>query len=378
MTYCGQCLKARQRATSTAWYFVPKNPPQAFLTQYGATVRLVAKDKPAAVTEAAPIWSDLQSMRAASGESSARPHSMAWLVDSWRASDWYCHEITATTRRGYASCLTAIEQGFDNRNIRNITVRDLVVFLEQYRDRPTRRGHMRVVLRNLFTHALQLGLVERNPVEGVRLSRVRQERANPTVLWDQGFVDAFAAEAIKRNRPEAAGLVRLMWDVGQRPTDLLNLTVLNDIERARLERGRAIEGLGYDPAKGVIRGWQSKTRSLVSIPLDQPTNALLRKISGVSGHVFVNSRTGRAFTLNQFDRLFQRVALAIGATKTRFGHGRHSCIVRLYRAGCSDSEVTSITGHASPEITKQRYWVADNEQAQAAKVRRREHEGSME
>ncbi len=91
-------------------------------------------------------------------------------------------------------------------------------------------------------------------------------------------------------------------------------------------------------------------------------------------HLFLNPHTGEPFTPNQFDHLFKRIVRAIEAEDTRFGHGRHSCIVRLYRAGCTDAEVTAITGHASPQTTKSKYWVADDLQAAAAKRRREQFE----
>lgn len=394
-SYSGQYLKARKRAGGVAWYFIPKDPPQAFLERYGAAVRVPKHDlrvggeeeRAHALLAAGKLWADLQKLKAAPIEGGQWPYgSLRWLTSSWRKSAWFCEEIAPDTRRGYESCLRQIDTWADevadkrgrHPHVREMTVKGLSSFLERYKDKPTRRQHLRAVLRNLFTHAIQLGLIEQNPIAEVRLSRASRERARPTVLWDQTFVDRFCAEADARGRPEAAGLVRLMWDIGQRPTDLYQLTALNDLERAQMLRGRLPASLYYDPVDEAVRGWQSKTGAFVAIPLDDATTALLRRLRPLPGenrrHLFLNPHTGEPFTPNQFDHLFKRIVKAIEAEDTRFGHGRHSCIVRLYRAGCTDAEVTAITGHASPQTTKSKYWVADDLQAAAAKRRREQFE----
>lgn len=404
--YEGQYLRAIKRAHSIAWYFKPKDDqtPDEWLTRYGKTVRVPRDpgqriggkaEESAAFLDAAKLWAEFNALRKAPENGRSWPHgSLRWLIMQWRASPWFRNEIAAHTQDGYESCLRALEAWADEHAARHsgihhpvsrMTAAGVHKLLSRWDDRPTRQRHIKAVLSNLFVHGLQIGAVSQNPVSDVRLARRKRgmSRKRPVVLWDQSFVDAAIAHAQSKARPELAAWVGMMWDIGRRPTDLHGMLVLDDIARQRLMRGQITEGMFYDPRDRVVRGWQSKTHKWGALSLDDSTVALIEAVrprveDGANArHVFINPHTGEPFSFEQFGHAFKAYcAMPGGLPTTTPQMGRHSAIMRLYRAGASDDAVRNVTGHASPDMIKRKYWVEDDAQADAAKAIRAQNEAN--
>lgn len=397
--YRGQYLVSVKRKTVTAWYFKPKADqiPAGWLNRYGKAVRvprLSAQrvggevERSHALIDAATLFAEFNRMRSAPAQGGEWPHgTLRWLINSWRASTWFTDELADDTRRSYDSCLKQITDWADrvaarhngiHPSVQRLTTKGVKAFLDEYADRPTRQRHLKATLSNLMTHAIQIGELEKNPVTDVRLTRRKrgQARKRPVVLWDQAFVDASISITEARDIPEIGAWIALMWDIGRRPTDINALKVLDDITRVRLERGEITSGMYYDPVAKEVRGWQSKTKRFGSIPLDPVTIEIIERVrprpeAGANqSHVFIDSRFGEPFTLERFAYQFRQIAQAAGLSATTPQMGRHSCIMRCYRANMNDDEVRNITDHSDPATIKRKYWVQDESRATSGKAKR--------
>jgi len=316
--------------------------------------------------------------------------SLRWLIGRYTESDDWS-DLAATTRAGYESCIRAIEAWADHvaghhggyhPHVSRMTPRSIQKFLDGYKDRPTRQRHLLAVMNNLMNVAVREGELDANPAREVVLKRRSRGRgrARPVVLWSPPFVEQIVALARSEGRPEAAGLVLTMWDIGQRPNDLYLLQRLSEFERRLLETNQLEPGCYYDTADARFRVWQSKTGSFVAIPASSETAAVVETLAPAPGAnqpcFFINPPTGQPFNDAQFGHLFKRLASATDWPGTTFQMGRHSCVVRLARANQRPGRIASVTGHklASVQTILDRYWVADDEQAAEAMAERAKYE----
>lgn len=407
-TYSGEYLKRNvdPKTKRRSWYFRvdPRHRPAEWTERFGASIRLPRdpvlrtgaderidpSEYAAAFEEAKVLYGHLCAMR---GQSEAMVYpkgSMRWLVDRWqKSSQW--NDLADTTKDFYRLKLkhvlswadhSARQCGGVHHHIDRLKVQTLGKFLSGYDDQPTLRGHLKALLSTLYSFAVMEGIVERNIVREVTVSRRKRGHSRKTAiyLWDQTFVDAFAQAARNEGRLEAAALVLTMWDVGQRPTDLLDLVALSQMEHEALKRGVLDPGFYYDPFDEKLVGWQQKTRSFIDIPLDDVTLEAIREVAPKAGanqrHVFINPVSGEPYDLTQFSRLFRRIADSIGYTAHQFRQGRHSSIVRNLEAGMSEKMVTTISGHANPAMIRQKYGVGTSKMAAEGKRMRQEHEAN--
>lgn len=404
--YKGQYLKPGPKRAdgSHGWYFKPKPDqiPEGWVERYGKTVRVPrTPDKRVggklehahALADAALLFAEFNALRRAPETGGQWPHgSLRWICAEYRASEWFTTEISEATRRSYHGLLETIEAWADERAAaRNgihrpfamVKTEQLQKFVDRWKDKPTHQRHMKSMLSTLCRFAITQGVMTENPAQHIHLPRRKrgQGRQRPVVLWDQAFVADFMQIAKERGLPEVAAWVATMWDIGRRPTDLNQLIVLDRVTLQRLERGLITEGIYYDPEAREVRGWQSKTQKFGSIPLDPETRNLIEAVrprveqGANQRHVFIDSRFGEPFTLERFAYQFRPIAEAAGLIGTTPQMGRHSCIMRCYRANMTDDEVRNITDHDDPATIRKKYWIQDDSRAASGKAKRAAAEG---
>ncbi|MDX9860348.1 MAG: tyrosine-type recombinase/integrase, partial [Rhodospirillales bacterium] len=84
------------------------------------------------------------------------------------------------------------------------------------------------------------------------------------------------------------------------------------------------------------------------IPLTDEAQQALSAGRRPSGPIIVYEKTGRPYTPDHFSHVFREVADAAGLIGLWYHDLRRTAVVHLARAGCSISEISSVTGH-SPE-----------------------------
>lgn len=373
--------------------------PRDTTLRHGRDPKLDPTEHSAAWEDAAELFAIFNKLRSAPDDGGAWPHgTLRWLCNAWKESDWFRDDLSPNTQRLYSQQLSVIEDWADRTaaanngihpHVSQMTPKSLAAFLHGYDDRPTKRGHVRRVLKNLMAFGIEKGLRGDNPLDGLVMRRTQGKKV-PMVLWNQAFVDTLAKWADENDRPEFKAMVMLMWDCGRRPADIFRLVAMNDMDRHQLETGQLNSNarpILYDAHRSAIMGWVAKTGNYIEIPLDEATIAAIAHVcpgpTDNRRHLFVHPDTGETYTTDTFKWIW-RNARSYAADelesevwkKALWRHGRASAIVRNKRAGLGDSLITSLSDHSDPETVYRHYWVPDDSQAAEAKRQRREAEGS--
>jgi integrase len=222
----------------------------------------------------------------------------------------------------------------------------------------------RTTVRQLFTAAVDLGLIRTNPVDRVRPPRVARSAGR-----------ALTAEEVARliaetDRHRYGAVVAILFTVGLRVSEVLGLAWSDiDLDAGTAHVRRAVidgaEGRTFGPTKtagatGVhhlaagtverLRAWKKRQAEerLAAGPLWQTH----RYESAVIDPVFTQP-DGRLVARQQVDKLLRRAAVQIGIDATRLGThvGRRTVVTTLYTAGTDIGDIARHVGHASPSTT---------------------------
>jgi integrase len=179
------------------------------------------------------------------------------------------------------------------------------------------------VLALVLAWATDRGLVAANPcTKGGRLYRgSRIDR-----VWTDDDEAVFLARAPAHLH---LPLMLAIW-TGQRQGDLLRLT-----------------WKAYDGSR--IRLRQSKTKRRVVIPVGAPIKAMLDAAPRTSPIILLNS-DGKTWTSDGFRASWRKACAAAGIVGLTFHDLRGTAVSRLALAGCTDSEIATLTGHSLRDV----------------------------
>jgi integrase len=180
-----------------------------------------------------------------------------------------------------------------------------------------------VVLARVLSWALDRGIIMANPCEkGGRL--YRGSRADK--IWTAADETAFLSRA-----PQHLGLALLLalW-TGQRQGDLLRLP-----------------WSAYDGTH--IRLRQGKTGARVVIPVGAPLKAALDDTPKRSTVILVSS-DNKPWTEDGFRSSWRKACATAGITGVTFHDLRGTAVTRLAIAGCTEAEISAITGHSLRDV----------------------------
>ncbi|MGC1304767.1 MAG: hypothetical protein WA840_20550 [Caulobacteraceae bacterium] len=373
----GKFVTVRPRADGT-FRVLFELPPRLRPSDWSPTTPLPRKGKRTGdltdAGEIARIRADAdelyQAYLAARIEAAPQPRrrTMKALVDYWETTQGF----KATKPRTRAFYLQVgrqiIEWSEHHKNPDPAKLSREVVenFLSLYDEMPTRRRHMKVVLKMLMDQAIALQWRSDNPA-----AKIRMKVPEPTVnLWEAPDVERYSGLAMRAGLAALAAVILTEWEIGQRLTDVRLFRFTDNWTPT----GR--QGPEYDASQGVFRFWQSKTRSYVTIPVSAPLQATLaacRRDGTI--YLFTDAETGKPYSETALSHAFQEIrdgARKDGEAILVLRALRHSCVVQLARAGCTIPEIASITGHslASVHAILAKYLPRDNEVAWEAQAKR--------
>jgi integrase len=164
-------------------------------------------------------------------------------------------------------------------------------------------------------------------------------------IWSDAQIDDFRSRASKEID---LALMLALW-TGQRQGDLLRLTWADyDGDWLELEQG--------------------KTRVRVAIPVARPLKRLLDATPRRHDRILVNQE-GRPWTAAGFHTSWYKTAQRVQVKDRTFHDLRGTAVVKFARAGATELQVSSITGHSTHQIAtilKKHYLGADRPLAQSA------------
>jgi len=192
-------------------------------------------------------------------------------------------------------------------------------FKKERRESITKKGSVRSaasvnreleLLSKIFSLAIDYGVAETNPCRKVRKLRLNNKRIR--YLSDEEETRLFAN--LTGQRAHLRPMVTIAIGTGMRRGDQLNL---------RWEK--------IDFQRNVIHVPNSKTGRDYTVPM-----------------VFTNPKTGKRFT--EIKRAFHTACRLAGIDNLRWHDLRHTFGTRLGDAGCAESTIAQLMGHASVEM----------------------------
>jgi integrase len=190
-------------------------------------------------------------------------------------------------------------------------------------DRPQTANFLIKMLRVLMQHAVEIRLRADDPTRDVRLLKVRSDGIHS---WTEVEIEQFERKHPIGSRERLA--FALLLHTGQRRSDVV-----------RMGRQHVQDGL--------LRVRQDKTGTELAIPV---TAQLAEAIAAMPGDnlTFLTTHLNRPFAPQGFSYWFGRACDAAGLPPHCTAHGlRKAAARRLAEAGCTEHEISAVTGHAS-------------------------------
>lgn len=260
--------------------------------------------------------------------------SMAEAIRLYLKSDWYT-KLKPSTRQGYDFAVKEIEAEFFDLPLRAVTEKGARLMFVGWRNKiaathPRKADLYFSVLKRILNFAVDMELIERNPVENV--SKVHDETRRD-IIWTDDDIAVFKAKA---SEPLVRALMLAAW-TGQRQGDLLKLT------------WRAYDG-------NAIRLRQSKTGADVSVKVSADLKAVLdaakaanEKQDVPAATILTNDR-GQPWKTG-FKSSWRKATAKVVEGKT-FHDLRGTFVTLAYRNGASIKEIAEVTGHAESEADR--------------------------
>ena len=191
-------------------------------------------------------------------------------------------------------------------------------------DRPQTANFLIKMLRVLMQHAVEIGLRDDDPTRAVKLLKVKSDGIHS---WTEVEIEQFGRKHPIGSRERLA--FALLLHTGQRRSDVIRM------------------GHQLIEDDGMLRVRQDKTGAELRIPVNlQLAEALAAMPS--DDLTFLSTYQGRPFSPQGFSYWFKRACSAAGLASNCTAHGlRKSAARRLAEAGCTEHEISAITGHAS-------------------------------
>jgi integrase len=255
---------------------------------------------------------------------------------------YYCHNSFLTLGEGTRKMRRAILERFRNQHgekrLGLIRRKDIIVLLG--RQKPFAAHNMLKTLRGLMRFAVEVGLREDDPTDGIERAKAKAGRIH---TWDETEIAQFEAKHPIGSRARLA--MALMLYTGQRRSDIVHLGPQHIRDGVLVIRQQ--------------KTGMAKTDELLQIPV-HPELARIIAASGCGNLTFLVTAAGAPFTAAGFGNLFRDWCGEAGLPQCS-PHGlRKAQCRRLAEAGCSAPQIAAISGHKSlGEV--QRYIEAANQ-----------------
>ncbi|QEL26119.1 tyrosine-type recombinase/integrase [Bosea sp. F3-2] len=250
----------------------------------------------------------------------AKSGTVAGLIRLYTASSDYPN--AASSQKAYRTYLRLIEDRFGDMEMAALEDRRVRGVFKDWRDEmketPRKADYAWSVLVKLLNYAKDRGDLSVNPCDrGGRLSS--PDRTDN--VWTDTHIEAFLTVA-----PFEVAIVfwAAIW-TAQRQNDLLRLT------RSSIK-------------DGILRLKQSKTGARVAMPVPTPLAEGLAR-NPAHGLVIFNNSDGLPWTSDGFRTSFGKVCEKAGIEDLTFHDLRGTFSNRAAAAGCTPSEIASVTGH---------------------------------
>jgi integrase len=252
------------------------------------------------------------------------------LLQQYQASPDFTG-LAESTRRSYIGLIKRIERNFSDFPLSALSDRRTRGIFKTWRDTVAETSGRRQgdyawsVLARVLSWGLDRGLIATNPCErGGRLYRASRNEK----IWTDDDEASFLKHAPSHLH---LPLLLALW-TGQRQGDLLRLP-----------------WSAYDGTHIQLR--QSKTGARVSIPVGAPLKAVLDELAKTKhGPIILTSTDKKPWTSDGFRTSWRKACHKAGIVGVTFNDLRGTAVTRLALAGCTVTEIATITGHSLRDV----------------------------
>jgi integrase len=286
------------------------------------------------------------------GVSRARPGTMHALALSYFASPNF-RTLKRTTQQTYRWIIERFCKNHGEKRVALLRREHIIRLLAARADQPGAANGLRIVLRVLMRHAVDLGLRADDPTRDVRAFRVKSSGHHS---WTDHEIAQFEKHHPVGSRARLA--FGLLLYTGQRRGDVL-----------RMGPQHVRDGILYVK--------QDKTGAELAIPVHPELAAIIDATP--SGHLtFLTTQYDRPFGASAFSHWFRDRCNQAGLPHCS-AHGlRKAAARRLAEASCTAHEIAAITGHASlAELVRYTRAVDQRRLAEAAMAKTRTSSGQL-
>jgi len=304
--------------------------PSTSLRAAGWAPRALSGSMEAAIAEAEKINDQVDAWRIGQAQVNDVPavDTLDGLIRSYQHSAEYRKLRPSTRANDYDIQLARLSKWGGKCPITGITrraVKDLhekLCLKSEYTANATLR-----VLRLLFNYAINRGDIQINPAARPGLIDIppRQE------VWAADEVPAFISKADEMGLFNVGTAILLAVCLAQREGDILRLTWED-----------------YQNGAFVIR--QSKTGAYICVPALPILKERLNMYSNRTGLIVRSDTDNGPYSKNSFVHHFADVRKKVAeeipaASRVKFMDLRRTAIVRLAEAGCTESQISAVSGH---------------------------------
>jgi integrase len=255
------------------------------------------------------------------GANRARPGTMRALALSYFASPAF-RTLKPSTQRAYRGIIERLCKDHGDKRAADLRRDHVVKLMAARTEQPGAANGLRMALRVMMKHAIEIGLRADDPTREVRAIRIRTEGHHS---WTDDEIAQFERHHPIGSRARLA--LALLLYTGQRRGDVIRMGAQHIRD-------------------GALHVKQEKTGVELIIPLHPALAAII--VAASRDHLtFVTTRLGGPFQGSTFSRWFRDQCDRAGLPHCS-AHGlRKAAARRLAEAGCTAHEIGAITGHAS-------------------------------
>jgi integrase len=280
------------------------------------------------------------------GAARTRPGSMTALALSYFASPDF-RTLKPSTQRAYRWIIERLCKDHGDKRAADLRRDHIVKLMAARAEKPGAANGLRMTLRVLMKHAIDVGLRADDPTREVRAIRVRTAGHHS---WTDDEIAQFERHHAIGSRARLA--LALLLYTGQRRGDVIRMGAQHIREAS-------------------LHVKQQKTGAELIIPV-HPNLATVIAAAPRQHLTFVTTRHGGPFEGSAFSRWFREQCDEAGLPHCS-AHGlRKAAARRLAEAGCTAHEIGAITGHASlTELARYTRAVDQRNLAEAAMTKTR-------
>lgn len=251
--------------------------------------------------------------------------TFADLIASYKASDRFT-KLAPRTRSDYDKVLSFIADRMGLLEPAKMQRKDVIRLRDDNAATQRFANYLVQIVRLLFEHAIDQGLMKDNPAKGVTLLK---SHADPRQPWPSDKVDAFRAAVPLGTRQRL--LFELLIGTGQRIGDVL-----------RMQWGH-VDGDGINVRQG-------KTGKLMWIPFTPHLRAALADAHKRNLTILTNQAGSGPWSYRGAADAMMLVRVKIGAEAYDIHGLRYAAAAELLIAGCSDDLVAAVTGQSAAMV----------------------------